>query len=193
MIGMQDGSVLSEKTLLLYFYDDSLASLVLFLGTSLVELHLSLCAIDCELFLPQSLDFTFVIKFTHSTLLSIHLLKAFILGKLLHQFYLKLILHSALFSLSFLLQALLIRLRVKEILLDLLTLLELLSLTGASLFLKLLHIELIAQVLDVLSISAAALFLTLEFLEDLLTSSLRLDFLGLNLGKAGLLLGSVAT
>lgn len=86
-----------------------------------------------------------------------------------------------------------IRLRVKEILLDLLTLLELLSLTGASLFLKLLHIELIAQVFDVLSISAAALFLTLEFLEDLLTSSLRLDFLGLNLGKAGLLLGSVAT
>ena len=84
-------------------------------------------------------------------------------------------------------------LSVEEILLDLFTLLELLSLTDASLFLKLLHIELIAQVLDILSISAAALFLTLEFLEDLLTSSLRLDFLGLNLGKAGLLLGSVAT
>ena len=100
MIGLQDGSVLSEETLLLQLHDDRLASLVLLLGTSLLELDLSLCAIDYELLLPQSLDFTFVIKFTHPTLLGIHLLKAFVLGKLLHQLHLKLILHSALFSLA---------------------------------------------------------------------------------------------
>ena len=112
MIGMQDGSVLSKETLLLDIYDDGLASLVLLLGTSLVHLDLSLCAIDRELLLPQALDFTFVVKFTHSALLGIHLLKALILGKLLHQLHLKLILHSALFSLALLLQALLISLRV---------------------------------------------------------------------------------
>ena len=189
---MQDCSVLFEKTLLLQLHDDRLASLVLFLCTSLLELDLSLCAIDYEFLLPQALDFTFVIKFTHSTLLSIHLLKAFILGKLLHQLRLKLILHSALFSLALYLKAFLISLGIEKILLDLLTLLELLTLSNAGLLLKLLHVELIAQVLDVLSISAAALFLTLEFLENLLTSSLCLGSLCQNLGLPRFLLGSIA-
>ena len=192
MIGMQDGSVLPEETLLLDLHDDGLASLVLLLGTSLVHLDLSLCAIDRELLLPQALDFTFVVKFTHSALLGVHLLKALILGKLLHQLHLKLILHSALFSLALLLQALLISLRVEEILLDLLTLLELLALTDAGLLLKLLHVELIAEVLDVLSVSATALFLALEFLEDLLACSLSLGSLSQDLGLAGFLLGGIA-
>ena len=88
MIGMQDGSVLCEKTRYLDLHDDGLASLVLLLGTSLLHLDLSLCAIIRELLLQQALDFTFGVKFTHPTLLGVHLLNTLVLGKLFINFIL---------------------------------------------------------------------------------------------------------
>jgi|LauGreDrversion4_2_1035121.scaffolds.fasta_scaffold224841_2 hypothetical protein len=113
VILLQDMSVLAEESLALHLDNDGLASLVLLLGTSLLELHLSLCPVDGELFLPQALYLSFVFLFAHPSLLSVHLFEALIFGKLLRQFSLKLILHASLFSLSLLLKSLLVSLGCK--------------------------------------------------------------------------------
>lgn len=92
--------MLSKQALLFQIDNGCLATLVFLLSASFVELHLSLGSIDRKFLLPQSFDLTFVLQFSHSALLRVHLLEALILGKLLAQLLLKLVLHSALFSKS---------------------------------------------------------------------------------------------
>lgn len=184
-------SMLADESLAFHLDDNGLASLILFLGTSLLELHLSLGPVDGELFLPQALDLSFMFLFAHPSLLCVHLFKALILSELVRQLCLELILHASLLSLSLFLQALLVCLSCEEIVSYLLTLLYLLAFPLTSLLFQLLHIKIVTQILDVFSVSTTLLLLALQLLEDLLSSSLSFSLLGLNFSLSALLLLSV--
>jgi len=188
----KDGTVLSDEALLLAFHDGGLASLVFFLDALLLNLELSLSAIDGELLLPKSFDLAFVFKLTHPSLLSVHLLKTLILGELGHEFVLELILHSSLLGNAFFLKVLLIGLGIKEVLLDSLALLNFLALSLSCLLFKFLHVELISQVLDIFVLSATPFLFRLKLLEDPLSCSLSFSLLGFNLSLTTLLLLSIA-
>lgn len=184
-------SMLAEESLAFHLDNNGLASLILFLGTSLLEFHLSLSPVYGELFLPQALDLSFMFLLAHPSLLGVHLFKAFILSELLRQLCLELILHASLLSLSLFLEALLVCLGGKEIVSDLLTLLYLLALSLTSLLLQLLHIKVVTQILDILSLGTTLLLLTLQLLEDLFPCSLSFCLLGLNFSLSAFLLLSV--
>ena len=89
--------MLSEKSLL--FFLDGLLFEGLDLGSfaSFFVFGFALLSVHLELLLPQLFDISLMLLFAHSSLLSIHLLKSFIFGKLLSHLHLEFFFHLAFF------------------------------------------------------------------------------------------------
>ena len=169
MVLTENLAMLAQQSLLLHFDYRILSRFLLLCNSPLLELHLALSSVDLKLLLPETLDFTFVLKFLHTLLLGVHLLDAVVLRELLHHLAAELLLHALLFAHPLFLQHLLVLLRPQQVLAHPLDPLRLFPLLASLVLFELLLVELVAQPLNILLLSTTLLLLGFQLVEDCLT------------------------
>jgi len=163
-------------------------SVLVVLVLSFGEFDCSLLSVDGELVLPESLDLTSVLLLAHTSLLLCHLLKTFVLSKLLHQLIFKVILETLFFGSTLGLKAHLEIFGLLELTFGVGLLFLSFTLALSSSELVFLNIKLIPEVLSELILGTALHLFTLKFLEDGVSGGLSLVLGILNLVQAELLL-----
>ena len=188
MVLLKDGSVLGKQSLLLFFDDGALAGLFLLLKLLLGSLGLSLGLVDCQLLLPEALDLALMLLFAHAASLSVHLLQSIVLCELLHQLALEILFHAFLFLGSFGLESELVLTSSLKLFTDANSLLSLSTLLCLGSLFRLLHIQVVSELLLEHLFSIALLFLRCQLLEDLITNGLSLLLHGTDIVLSLLLL-----
>ena len=181
MVLLQDLCMLSKQHLLLSL-DDWLDSLFLCnFSVAFAKLDFSLLFVNKKLFLPKTFYFTFVLHFSHSAFLSIHLLQTFVLSIFSHQFSLEFGFHTLFFSSTFSLKTELEVLSFLEFHSDTITLLNFHSLFLHCSFFTLLVVKFIAEVFLEFFLLTTSSFFCLQFTENCVTNffSSVLSFLNL--------------
>lgn len=156
-----------------------------------MQLGLPLRLVDRQLFLPETLNLTLMLLFTHAATLGVHLLESLVFGELLHEFELELFFHALLFGSTLRLQLHLELLGCLQLFAYAHSLLCLSPFLGLGSSFSLLVEKLISEVLFKFVLSPARIFFRFELLKDLATCFLSLGLQGVQLILAGLLLGSV--
>ena len=183
--------MLSQESGLLVCDNIALSSLLLSFEFLLCSFSLALSLVDDELFLPQTLDFALVFQLTHAASLRIHLLESIVLCEFLHQLALELFLHAFLFLGTFSLESKLVLTSGLKFLTNTDALLSLCSLLSLGSLLRLLHVQVISQLLLEHFLSGTLFLLRGKLPEDLVTDGFSLLFHRLDFVLSGLLLLSV--
>jgi len=132
-----------------------------------------------------------VLLLSHSSLLSVHLLKSFVFSKLLGHFQFEVIFHSAFLVKTFSLQFHLIVLGGLQLLLLSKSLLELGSFRISCSFFLFLYLKVVSHVFYIISLSLSSSFLVSKLLKDRVTLCLSSLFHGLKLIRSSLLLSII--
>jgi len=186
-------SMLSKKALLLLLDYRHLDLLLLLLLFAFGCLDFALGVIYSKTLLPKPFDLAFVLQLAHAPFLGVHLLEAFILGELSHQFLLKFVLQAFLFCRPLGLQPELEFFSRLELLTDLTLAFGLSGLLCKCGLLFLLHIKFVTELLLEISFGAPGLFFLCKLLEECFAHGLSLCFHVLDLLLPVLLLGGIPT
>ena len=185
---LKNSSVLSQESGFFFCDNVALSALLLSFEFLFLSFSLALSLVDDELLLPQTLDFALVFQLAHATSLCIHLLKSVILCEFLHELALELFLHAFLFLSTFSLESELVFTSGLKFLTNADALLRLCSFLSLCSFLRLLHVQVIPQLLLEHFLSSTLLLFSCKLLEDLVTNSFSLLFHRLDFVLSGLLL-----
>lgn len=75
--------------------DDSRHTLLFhLLCGKLLHFHIALLLVNCQLFLPESLDLSFVLLLPHAAALGVHLFETLVLREFFHELALEFVLHA---------------------------------------------------------------------------------------------------
>ena len=185
--------MLRQQSLLLALDYVGLSPLLSLGDTVLFVLHSSFLPKDRQLCLPQALDFTSVLKLTHSPLLLVHLFQALVFSEFLQQLLFKVFFKALFLGCPLSLKPHLEFFGLLKLTFGVVSLVLFGLSTCASGQLRLFIVELIAQILLELLLGSSSHLLSLKSLKNSVTSFFSRIFSRLNLIQALLLLLGILT